>query len=239
MLRRLPTALAAAFLFLAPTVSQANLAIYGQSFEGLVQADPAALANDGWLVFGNVFSPDHSVYYYGYGPFPAPNGGPGFCAIANGQGGPLQGAQQLVVYSDYNNGDHNNGNLIEANVFHEQTIGAADVGSTWTFSFDAKHGDLVSPSTALAFIKTLAPPTYAMTNFLTVDMTSIPTTWGLYWISIPITGSLVGQILQFGFANTTTHYVPSGVFYDNVNFRPDLATPVTPKTWGNLKALYR
>ena len=78
-----------------------------------------------------------------------------------------------------------------------------------------------------------------MTNFLTVDMTSIPTTWGLYWISIPITGSLVGQILQFGFANTTTHYVPSGVFYDNVNFRPDLATPVTPKTWGNLKALYR
>ena len=124
---RVSMTLAVALLCLAPTASWADLAPYSQDFEGLDQADPAALADDGWLVFGNVFDPDGS-YLYGYGPFPAPNGGPGFSGIDVGQGGPAQGDQQLVVYSDYNNGDHGNGNFIEANVFQEQMVGAADVG---------------------------------------------------------------------------------------------------------------
>jgi len=108
-------------------------------------------------VFGNVFSPDHSSYYYGYGPFPAPNPGGGFSAIVTGEGGGGQGAQQLNIYSDYNNGDHANGNLIEANVYHEQTIGAGDVGKTVVFMFDAKRGNLAPPTTAAAFIKALNP----------------------------------------------------------------------------------
>ncbi len=212
---RATTALAAALLILAPAASRAALSPYSQNFESLVQTDPLALGNNGWKVFGNVFTPA-LVYIYGYGPFPAPNGGPGFSGIDVGQGGPPQGNQQLVVYSDYNNGDHANGNLIESNVYREQTIAAADVGSTWVFSFDAKLGNLVSPSTALAFIKTLALPAFTLTNFLTVNTTALPTTWGSFSISIPITAGLVGQILQIGFANTTTNYVSSGVYYDNI-----------------------
>ena len=219
MRRGVITILAIALLCLAPAASWADLAPYSQDFEGLDQQFPGALAADGWLVFGNVFSPDGTVYYYGYGPFPAPNGGPGFCGIDLGQGGPAQGDQQLVVYNDYNNFDHTNGFLIEANVFQEQTIGAADVGNAYLFEFDAKRGNIEPNTTALAFIKTLDPNAgFALTNFVTVDMTNVPTMWGSYSLSISIDPGLVGQILQIGFASTTTSYTPSGIFYDNINF---------------------
>jgi hypothetical protein len=224
--RRGSVILAGALLCLAATASWADLAPYTQDFEGLDQGNPGALAGDGWLVFANVFSPDGTVYYYGYGPFPAPNGGAGFSGIDIGQGGPAQGDQQLVVYNDYNNGDHGNGFLIEANVFQEQIIGAADAGSTWLFEFDAKRGNIEPDTTALAFIKTLDPNAgYALTRFFTVDTTNLPDAWGSFSISIFIDPDLVGQILQIGFLNTTTFYTPSGVFYDNINF--ELVVPVS------------
>ncbi len=216
MIHRARTFLAAALLFAAPAVSHAALAPYTQSFEGLVMGDPSALANDGWIVYGNVFTPA-LVYMYGYGPYPAPNGGNAFSAIDAGQGGPEQGAQQLSVYNDYNNLDHANGNWVEANVYREQTISAADVGKTWTFQFDAKLGNLVAPSTALGFIKTLNPAAgWATTNFLTVNTTAIPATWNTYTIALTIDAGLVNQILQIGFASTATNYVASGVYYDNL-----------------------
>ena len=65
---RVGTILAIAFLCLAPTASWADLAPYSQDFEGLVQSDPAALGNDEWKVFGNVFDGDWN-YLYGYGVF--------------------------------------------------------------------------------------------------------------------------------------------------------------------------
>ena len=237
---RAASALAATLLFLLPATSKADLLTYSQDFESLGAADPAALSGDGWVVFGNVFSPDHSVYYYGYGTFPAPNPGGGFSAIATGQGGAAQGAQQLSIYSDYNNADHANGNLIESNVFKEQTVGAGDAGATWTFTFDGKLGNLGGSTTALAFIKTLNPAAgYATTNFITLDTTHFPNAWGTYSLSITIDPSLVGQILQFGFANTATHYEGSGMFYDNISFSRQTATPTTRSSWGSLKALYR
>lgn len=208
----------AVLLALAPATGQAALAPYSQDFELLDQTGPTALADDGWLVYGNVFTPG-LVYLYGYGPFPAPNDGFAFCQIDLLQGGVEQGLQQLVVFSDYNNGDHANGNLVESNTFHEQTVSAADVGGVWSFEFQAKRGNLVAPSTAVAFIKTLNPAAgWALTNFITLDMTSIPDTWGGYTVSIPIDASLAGQILQFGFANTATLYASAGVFYDNIVF---------------------
>ncbi len=201
--------------------ASAQLSSYSQDFEGLNMASSTALGDDGWLFFGNVFNPGGG-YLYGYGPGPAPNGGPAFSAIATGQAGPNQGTQYLNIYSDYNNGDHNNGNLIEANVFQERTIAAGDVGQTYTFSFDAvlpDVGGIASPTTAVAFIKTLDPGNgFALTNFLTVDMTNVPSNWDAYSTSITIDGSLSGQILQFGFASTATNFNPSGVYYDNVNF---------------------
>jgi len=212
--------LVATVIFVSTALVWAAIIPYSQDFEGLAQADPNALANDGWLVYGNVYEADGITYAYGYGPFPAPNGGPGFCAIAAGEGGPAQGAQQLVVYSDYNNEDHGNGSnrIIEANVFQEQTIEAGDVGATVVFSFDAKRGDLGGISQAYAFIKTIDPNSgYATTNFVTVDTTAIPTTWSTYSIELLIDAGLVDQILQFGFAARASNYEPSGVFYDNIN----------------------
>lgn len=205
-----------------PATGHADILAYGQSFETMLPTDAGALGADGWLVYGNVFNPSF-VYLYGYGPFPAPNNqppgppGPAFSQLVSGEGGPTQGAVQLSVISDYENADHANANWIESNLFQERTVGAANVGQTWYFEFDAKAGSLVSPTTAVAFIKTLDPGNgYALTNFLIRDMTSLPPTWSRYSLSITIDAGLVGQIFQFGFANTTTSYAPSGVFYDNI-----------------------
>jgi len=209
-------------LGLVPATGQADILPYGQSFETMLPTDPGALAADGWLVFGNVFSPA-MAYLYGYGPFAAPNNqppgppGPAFSQVVGGQGGPSQGAVQLSVISDYENTDHALGNWIESNVFQERTVGPSNVGQTWYFEFDAKLGDLVSPTTAVAFIKTLDPNAgYALTNFLALDMTSIPITWQRYSVSLYIDAGLSGQLFQFGFANTATNYDPSGVYYDNI-----------------------
>jgi len=229
---------AAAVICLVPAVTLA-LTPYSQDFEALDQSNPSALGDDGWLAFANVFDAGGG-YLYGYGPFPAPNGGEAFSAIVTDQGGPEQGLQQLSVYSDYANPDHGNGYLIEANVFQEQIVAAGDVGHTWTFDFDAKLGNLEGATTALAFIKTLDPNAgYAMTNFITVDLTNTPTTWSSYSLSIAIDDTLPDQILQVGFSNTATNYEGSGVFYDNVNFYLDDPSPVESGSWGEMKALFR
>ena len=222
-------------------IATAGLALepYSQDFEGLNQADTAALGNDGWLVFANVFGPDWS-YWYGYGTFPAPNDGFGFCQIAAGEGNGAQGAQQLVVFSDYNNADHANNAHIEANTFQEMLVGPGDVGETWAFSFQAKMGNLELESTALAFIKTLDPNAgWATTNYITLDMTTTSATWTDYSINIVIDPSLEGQILQIGFSNIATLYQGSGVYYDNIDF--SILGPVATEemSFGNVKSLYR
>lgn len=225
---RLTAVLILALLVLAPSVTLADLAPYSQDFEGLLessldQPDQLALNQDGWLAFVNGFGPDWSLWY-SYGPFPAPNGGFGgaaFSAVVAGEGGAEQGAQQLVVFSDYNNGNHGDGSnaIIETNVFQEQVVGAADVGSTWYFEFDAKRGNIEGASQALAFFKTLDPANgFALTNFITADLTATPAEWVRYSLAIAIDASLEGQILQFGFLNYASNYAGSGVFYDNVNF---------------------
>jgi hypothetical protein len=207
-------------LCLAATASWADLAPYSQDFEGLDQQDTGALAADGWLVYGNVFVYPVPPYWwvYGYGPFPAPNDFvyPAFSLVASGEGGPPQGEQQLVVFSDYNNGDHPWA-VIESNVFQQQFVGAADVGTTMRFEFDAKLGDIAGESTAAAFIKAF-DSSWNLIHFLQLDMTAIPVTWDSYMIEIEITPDLVGGALQFGFLNLAHDYEPSGIFYDNVNF---------------------
>lgn len=210
--------------------AQAQLTPYSQDFEGLDMTAPDALANDGWLIFGNVYDGDGN-FKFPYGVFTAPNGGPGFSAIDSGQGGPGQGAQQLSVYNDYNccglgtgspEGHGNGTDQVESNVFQEQTIGAGDVGSTWTFSFEYKAGtidDTDNSTTAAAFIKTLDPSAgFATTNFLTVDTTNAPVDWTGDSISIFIDTGLAGQRLQIGFVSTASNFEPSGVFYDNLGF---------------------
>jgi hypothetical protein len=222
---------------LLPATSQA-LVPYSQDFEGLNQADTGALGADGWLVFANVFDGGGN-YLYGYGVFPAPNDGGGFCQIAIGEGGAAQGQQQLNVFSDYNNTDHAIGNLIEANVFQEQPIEAGDVGETWVFDFDAKRGNVEGQTTALAFIKTLDPNAgFQVTNFITVDMTTAPTTWNSYSLQITIDAPLEGQILQIGFSSTATNYEGSGVFYDNIDWYISGPVSTDAMSLSNVKALF-
>ena len=239
MLRRAIALAAAAFVFALLPAASFALTPYSQDFEALTQADPGALAADGWLIFANVFSPDGSTYYYGYGVFPAPNTGQAFCAIATGQGGAEQGLQQLTVYSDYNNGDHALGNRIEANTFQEQTIQIGDVGQTWIFRFQAKLGNLEAASTALAFIKVLNPNAgYSLSRFETQDMTSIPTSWNDYSIAIEITPDLVGQILQIGYLCVASHYEGSAVIYDNIVWEQENVVSTTDSSWGEIKSRY-
>jgi hypothetical protein len=239
MKNRATAFLAVAVLVCLIPAAGSALTPYAQDFEGLIQSDPSALANDGWLVYGNVFGPDWS-YWYGYGPFPAPNGGAAFCAIAAGEGGPDQGAQQLSVYSDYNNGNHGDGAWIESNVYKEQPIGPEDVGTIWAFEFQAKMGNLEGSSTAKAFIKTLDPNNgYALTNFITEDMTFISSVWSDHALQLPIDSSLPGQIFQFGFMNVATYWEGSGIFYDNINFYLDGYIATQESSWGGVKALYR
>jgi cysteine-rich repeat protein len=209
---------------------------YQQDFEALVQSDPDALANDasgawtGWLVGANVFAglPPGGGFLYNYFAFPAPNGGPAFSAIDAGQGGTGQGAQQLSIYSDYNNLDHANGNTIEAIVFKERFIVAGDVGRTFTFQFDHKAGNINDPgdpncqapnppcnNTAEAFIKTLDPG-FNTIDYVQADMTAIPSTWGTTPLTLAIDVSKVGYRLQIGFQNKASKYQPVGIFYDNL-----------------------
>jgi hypothetical protein len=210
--------LVAAALSLVATAGWAQLAPYSQDFEGVDPDDPGALAGIGWIVFGNVFD-NNGFYRYGYGTFPAPNGTPGFSSVIVGEGQFPQGEQQMVVYSDYNNLDHARGWLIEANVFQEQWPTPGDVGQTWRFEFDAARRDLGGGSSALAFIKTLDPAAgFALTNFITVDMTHLPPEWDSFQLEIFIDETLPGQILQFGFLSAATFYEPSGILYDNINF---------------------
>ena len=219
MRRIVKAAAVAAVVMLAATVALwAAITPYFQDFEGLVQADTNALANDGWLVFGNVFD-NNGNYIGGYGPFGAPNDGAAFCAIVIGEGGAAQGQQQLSVYSDYGNPDMNNLDwVIETNVFQEQMIEASDVGAVVDFSFEAKLGNLEGASEAEAFIKTLDPANnYATTNHVIQSTTATPTTWTGYSIQLTIDAGLVGQILQFGFTTRASNFQGSGVFYDNIN----------------------
>lgn len=214
--------------------SHADITLYTQDFESIEADSTDALANDGWIVFGNVFSPE-MTWLYGYGPYPAPNGGNAFSAVDTGQGGSEQGTYQLSIYNDYNNtAAHSAGDLVQANVFHEQTIGAADVGMTYTFQFDAKLGNLVDPSTAAGFIKTIDPSNnFALTNEVLADMSNIPDTWGTYHVSLFIDAGLEGQLFQFGFLNVATSYVGSGVFYDNLVLREATtsSSPVLPTSF--------
>ncbi|NNC78052.1 MAG: hypothetical protein HKN70_13150, partial [Gammaproteobacteria bacterium] len=203
--------------------------IYGpQDFENIdIMSD---VIGDGWSFFINVFD-DVAGYLFGY-PGAAPNG-PQISAIAADQGGPNQGAQQLSIYSDYDccagggpggspSGHQSATGLVETNVFQEPrgvgatSISADDVGDTWTFTFDAKRGNIEGSSQALAFFKVLNPSTgFSQTAFVTAEMTNTPVDWTPYSLQITI-GEWTGQLLQFGFQTNARNFEGSGIFYDNI-----------------------
>ena len=212
----------------SPNSAPPGLAPYAQDFEALDAASPTALGDDGWKTFTNVFNPDGS-YAYGYGVFDAPNGGSGWSAIQTGSGGPYQGAQAMNIYSDYGNGDHGIGNLIDALVFQEQEIDAANVGQTWRMSFDQLQSppNNVGTTTTRAFIKVLrrSDGSFAelyLNEFDTTDASQAA--WSSMALDITIDPAWAGELMQFGFASLATNYQDSGRYYDNIDWSP-IANP--------------
>ncbi|MGK0443053.1 MAG: hypothetical protein ACJA0N_002873 [Pseudohongiellaceae bacterium] len=224
--------------------STAALTSYNTNFES---SPTVGLIGDGWKNFiiqlGGVNGPEGYAYdpvngnLYN-GPQGAPAGGPQYgqvSAIATGQGGQSQGDQVLTVYSDYDNafGQTGAGISLETNVFQEQLISAGDVGSTWTFSFDAKKGNIEAPSIAAAFIKVLksSDGSFNLLSFPQFDATDLNTDWDRYSVEIPIDPVYVGELLQFGFLTNTTGYNGSANFYDNVDFNIASEVPVPAAAW--------
>ena len=213
------------------TMSSAQIAAYAQNFESMDPMGETVLADDGWGVGANVWDEFYFSYLYGYFVFPAPNSNDGlgngdrFSSLATGEGGPDQGNNVLVTFSDYNNADHALGYYIEANFYREYTVTTENIGETWTFSFDAKAGNIednLDPTAfAQAFIKTLNPPAnggnYDLINFVTVDTNGIDPTWQRYQVELTIDETMVGYLFQVGFLNLCTLYESSGVFYDNID----------------------
>lgn len=218
-----------AALLVGASFAAATVAIspYAQNFDSMNGASSTALSDDGWLYYANVFDPG-GTYLYGYGTGPAPNGTPGFCSVAGGEGGVNQGTQYINVYSDYNNqGAHNAGNRVESLVFQERVISAADLGVTFNFRFDYKAASSpFGPSgatTTAAFMKILDPSNgYATLVNPTLNTTAASNS---VWsegnvLSVTIDNSWTGKLLQFGFLNNATSNQPSGVFYDNIVLTP-------------------
>jgi len=197
---------------------------YDQDFEALDPAGPTALEDDGWLYFGNVFD-SGGGFKFGFGPFAAPTTSGQISGIATGEGGPDQGDNQLVVFSNYDccqpGEGHFGTDLVETIVFQEVASIPADfIGQVFTFEFDAKRGNIGGSTTAQAFIRTLDPGAgFATTNNVVLDTTNLPTAWGTYTIQIDLSDpALQGQILQFGFSTIASNFEPAGNFYDNTSF---------------------
>ena len=220
------------------------LSLYAQDFElpmdvlnanALIEDTAAEVPLGPWLFFANVFDSVGNLKF-NFGPFGAPNAtvSPNdtfISAVVTLEGDVPQGDQQLSVFNDYNccdrdpiTGDlrqgHGNGtDRVEISVFQElNPIPNALIGQTLTFSFDAKRGNIEGATTAFAYIQTLDPSTgFSQTNFVPIELTSIPASWARYSITLALTDPLLeGQILQIGFRNTAQNFEGSGIFYDNV-----------------------
>lgn len=214
---------------LAAHPAWADLSSYSQDFEGLDMSSTSALADDGWLVFGNVY--DTGSFVYSYGPFDAPNsaasGTDAFSAVATGEAGPNQGIQYINVFSDYQNPEHTNGSgfTVEANVFQEQIIGAPDLGSTFEFLFDYRAASApFSPggdASTFAFIKVIDPDTgFSLVTIEALETTSATEVWSEgNTLSITIDGLWENDLLQFGFLSNASNQDPTGIYYDNLEFR--------------------
>lgn len=199
---------------------------YFEDFEALDITSGTALSDAGWLVGGC----DPVGCYFS---FPAPNGGSAFSAIVNDQGGPAQGAQQLSVYNDYNNPNHNNvGANIEAFVFNNVgVLDPEDANTEISFSFDTKAGTIEPPTTARAFllVQKTSDNSFAELAIRNIDTSNVGNEWTTLGTSLLIDPAWVGETLQIGFTSTAKEFNPSGVFYDNLNV--GAVVPVPAAVW--------
>ncbi len=247
---------AAAAALLAAPASWAALSSYSQDFEAIALGTVipnTALGNAGFLVSGVVYdgdtgaAPPYGPQKFFYGTFPAPNGPDAFSGVVAGQSGIPQGLQVLNVFSDYKCCQPNEGHFdgtapndfVQSNVFRQQTIALADIGTTWSFKFDAKANGVDGCATAVgsdcvAFIQTANGP--VVTNFITFDAKTLTTDWSTHNISIVLSDPLLnGQVPQFGFQSTSQLFGNTGVYYDNIFFGVDTDADGAPNIADNCR----
>lgn len=217
--------------------STAALTSFSQDFESLDRTSESALADDGWLLFASGINGTPAFGNFGAGPFVAPNNivAPSISVISDtvSGGAPPAGNQGLVFFSDYNSGLHTDPNDprdLVLSLFQQQTISAADIGSTVTFSWlaDGNAAPPTGDATTEAFLLTLDPNAgFSATNDLAFETTlTADGALATNSLTLAITDeALVGQILQFGFRNTSSDFEGSAVDYDNVSFTVVTAIP--------------
>lgn len=223
----------AATSFASSTTIEAagGLSAFSDDFES-TDINGFTLGSD-WIYFNTVFDGNLTFPLFSYSG-DAPNG-PQISALVNDQGGPDQETQQLSIFSDYNCcapsfGHNSPTGTVVTNVFQEQLIGPSNLGETWTFSFDAKAGNIEGASEALAFLRVLDPNNgFSTSGESTFETTLIGNDWARYSISLTI-GDWDGQFLQFGFATRAGNFEGSGIFYDNIEFGP-APVPVPAAFW--------
>lgn len=183
-----------------------------------------------WLaLFAAGINGNDSFPDFTFGPIGAPNniGNPQSSVISDfaSGGDPPAGEQGLVVFSDYDSGLHSDPNDprdLVISIFQEQTIATSDIGKVAVFDFLAE-GNANPPSgdaIVEAFMLTLDPNNgFVVTNNLSIDTSNVPDGDPTpLQISLSLANpALDGQILQFGFRNTSQNGDGTAVDYDNVS----------------------
>ena len=228
----LTTLITASAISYAP-MGNAALASYSQNFESLNAKISTALSDAGFDIYENSYN-DQALTsrYNSAGPMPARNDHQSFAWVVTGQGDQAQGNQQLKILSNYYS-KYQGIRYIDALTLQQQTIGTSDLGTTWTFSFDAKLGDIANDvtgdSSAFAWIRAIdGGNTLGETR---LETTSLGLNWGSYTVSLLIDPSWSGKTLEFGFKSAAKNYSPSGVYYDNLSLAGTSAVPVPAAAW--------
>jgi len=245
------SALAMATAIAYAPASSAALASYSQDWESSVVTDGAAISSDGWVI-GNFNATTGGAWFEN---FPSPNCGDGSCAgyaaLVDDQGGAPQGNNQLSIFGDYNPwGPWNSTveNTIETYVIRDiGTVGAGDLGATFTFGFDGKLGNLETGTAAnasnTAFVKVLQQSNGSYSTLFEGYFdagTNLTTDWSGGSIDLLIDAGMVGELVQIGFVATGTELTDAeggqvwpgtGVYYDNLGFAEVSAVPVPAAVW--------
>ena len=207
----------------------AALVNYSQNFESLNAISSTALSDAGFVVYSNTYTDQGLTNLVSStGPNPGRNDYRAYAQVASGEGDLTQGNQQLFAFSNYLNPDQST-HYIDALTLQQQTIGADDLGSTWSFSFDARQGDISGTSSASAWIRAIdGGNTLGETR---LDTSSLGINWGNHSVSLLIDPSWDGKTLEFGVKSAATGYAASGVYYDNFSLTGPPAVPVPAAIW--------
>ena len=224
----LTNTLIAGLVVLTAATSQAQISDFFEDFENVDPASPTAISDLGYVIFGNVFT-SQLDFCYGYGIEPAPNStadgtSDAFSGVVSDVG---SGEHSLNIFSDYNNGDHGNGKLIQANVFREVRALPSDVGAMVTYQFDFRRADdpdgPFGATETFAFIRVIDQfNNFSLVDEFLFETTDATASFQKGAITVEIIPEYFndveneGLLFQYGFFSTATDFVGSGIYYDNV-----------------------